>query len=640
MSEVSHEQQPHWPTVDTAELQYAAQQGIGATLHTGRQEVEVPISPEAGAFTERAIPSTGGRESLTHILQAGDTLFGIASRRNPNAGYGKQDELRVYALPFGANADMPAAKLVSEGPFAKIGRTDMLDKGLANDDKMSRNHAEVVLIQQGQSLALKIEDAESSNGTQLWSAGALRHPSVPESLRSVAQSLKDPRMWPAEAGNVAEQLPVASGDHHAPVREFYYEPAVRNNMNRQVRNEKVVLGEEQVAQRSEPGLVAILQVPKSEQEAEDLYVIDVAGLPNSGSTGKSFEGRRLDPHTQYVVVNPRLLDLDKGTGIQEIGGQGRLIYGRKSESSHQFFPDNAAKEGSPLTSGRHFSLYVDRNGEKLTFEDHSSNGTRILMGENAEEYLAVREARSLVDDIHSDYTFAAIMREPTGHLRRKDLYGGNTPIDRNTTHFEGVVDVRSNVEESIVVDSSANETRGAYAALREKFVAAYNALTPASGFEGTFEERTLVAAYNAVQDVMAYDLEYVTEKTSALGDAYTDKRTNLGEYLEAGKGVCRHMALAVAWLGTETGTKREQQGGGRSMFPGVITTHANYIEGDIAGHQWVRYESTDGKIYIVDPAQDFVGTLEAATRRGHGWEYRTEEERRTARGGALFSYVK
>ena len=99
-----------------------------------------------------------------------------------------------------------------------------------------------------------------------------------------------------------------------------------------------------------------------------------------------------------------------------------------------------------------------------------------------------------------------------------------------------------------------------------------------------------------------------------------DKRkVSLNYYLDYGKGVCRHMALATAWMGGELARN--------GILEGKATAEVNQRKKDNAAHEWARYTAKDGTVYILDPAQQYFGRLDESLERHGSWEYFRPGER-------------
>lgn len=47
-------------------------------------------------------------------------------------------------------------------------------------------------------------------------------------------------------------------------------------------------------------------------------------------------------------------------------------------------------------------------------------------------------------------------------------------------------------------------------------------------------------------------------------------------------------------------------------------------DGDGSGHAWARFTDKTGKVYIIDPAQKYVGPIDKSPDRN--WDYRRTED--------------
>ncbi|EKD64692.1 MAG: hypothetical protein ACD_50C00323G0007, partial [uncultured bacterium] len=59
------------------------------------------------------------------------------------------------------------------------------------------------------------------------------------------------------------------------------------------------------------------------------------------------------------------------------------------------------------------------------------------------------------------------------------------------------------------------------------------------------------------------------------------------------------------------------------ILGGKVSVDRNFIEGR-GGHAWVRYTNSREEVFILDPAQDYKGTLKDAPK--NGWDYRRPED--------------
>ena len=188
------------------------------------------------------------------------------------------------------------------------------------------------------------------------------------------------------------------------------------------------------------------------------------------------------------------------------------------------------------------------------------------------------------------------------------LFTNRERIGRDTFPIEGMVDIRSwqAGDEAIVVDSHTEP-------------AGYDKLRDAFGREQRWkpdnERSVLESIYKAVGTTLSYDMAHVDTIVQQVTAISPDSRkANLGLFLEDGKGVCRHMALAASWLGGEAYL--------HGSLDGQLTAEVNQRnkDGNRDAHEWARYTSASGEVYIIDPAQNFFGTLAEASVKA-GWEY-------------------
>lgn len=263
-------------------------------------------------------------------------------------------------------------------------------------------------------------------------------------------------------------------------------------------------------------------------------------------------------------------------------------------------------------------LSITFNGENVNILDTSQTGTK-LYGD------APKTSEQEPDDDFghlSTHTMTAKDSARIAQLLKEDkngqeLYSKRPVIDRSTTDPEGMVDIRSWVGggEAIVVDSEKVPTP--YIELVQKCEQKLQE-------KGVFSEQDMMQAiFESVSETMDYDLEYANNRAASIDTK--SKKINLADYLADGKGVCRHMALAGQWLGARMAEKYPEL-----LGSGEFTVPVNQREVDNAAHEWIRYTNPKGKVYIIDVAQKFVGTLEDVVHDTNSgferWEYFRDPE--------------
>ncbi|MEI6169385.1 MAG: transglutaminase domain-containing protein [Candidatus Saccharibacteria bacterium] len=214
--------------------------------------------------------------------------------------------------------------------------------------------------------------------------------------------------------------------------------------------------------------------------------------------------------------------------------------------------------------------------------------------------------------------------EPTGEskLGEYGAYKDRRVIGRDEI-INGGVYLGSGNREEIVVDDTKSDVKKDYVDLEVK-----------KAYEGLYEqlwekvrsrqkEQKELGQHNDVKNGILSDVfELVMEEMKYDGDfaekaaiKFKDQKINLSYFINAKKGVCRHQALLVGYL--------LQRLTAEGYIDGKASIDRNYVSG-VGAHAWVRYESgTSGKIYILDPAQKFIGRLEDAPGN---WPYKRPEE--------------
>lgn len=201
-------------------------------------------------------------------------------------------------------------------------------------------------------------------------------------------------------------------------------------------------------------------------------------------------------------------------------------------------------------------------------------------------------------------------------------FEGRDVIKRDSKINKGVYIVPG-IQEAIVVDDmpkATNETN--WRPKKREYDKAYEHFKLKAKFRGVSVEHyvqqgqelaTLTAAFESATEKLDYD----KPMADAVSELYSDKKIDLEVFLNEGKGVCRHQALLAAYY-----IERSIDGG---FMKGSVSVDRNSIEGR-GGHAWARYTASDGTVYILDPAQQFVGTLEDSRSNG-GWNYSRPEDK-------------
>lgn len=345
--------------------------------------------------------------------------------------------------------------------------------------------------------------------------------------------------------------------------------------------------------------------------------------------------RKLDGDTKFAI---RGLNADKDGKVVASKsvpiplGSRPLLLGRQIEKSDPSKEDyvSAAQlwgdgsEYSQDVSSRHARVFV-RDGNVI-IEDTSANGSWVSPN-------AITNSES---NHISEHTQRAIdIASESGRMNDRGEFQGRKIITRDTTmggkNPEATVDIRAwgAGAEAIVVDAvKAGEVEKlAYEKLRNTFDANLQVFRQAKGNSTVNPEDIAGLIYKTVKDSMEYSLEYADETARQVAQQSEDgsNKVNLGWYLHDGKGVCRHMALAAAWLGGELSES--------GVLQGRVTAEVNQHVPSNSAHEWARFTDNWGEVYIIDPAQTYFGKLdESAGQSDAGktdrWHYYRDGEKK------------
>lgn len=194
----------------------AAEQKRGVVTADKRYESRLSTG---SPITSREIQG-GGRMDLTHLIVAGDSVFGVVTKSEKGSdGYLSLKSASVVALPYGPNERhdggskryAPSATLmefdvaglrgrrvdgaVQEWQRERLGRTN---PALAGDEALSRNHLDLTVTANGD---MEIDDLDSTNGTYVldgMSVGTmmgLQGEGGEHAMRMVSELAENQFMW-------------------------------------------------------------------------------------------------------------------------------------------------------------------------------------------------------------------------------------------------------------------------------------------------------------------------------------------------------------------------------------------------------------------------------------------------------------
>lgn len=201
-----------------------------------------------------------------------------------------------------------------------------------------------------------------------------------------------------------------------------------------------------------------------------------------------------------------------------------------------------------------------------------------------------------------------LYEEPDAEARH-GYFKGRQIIGRDT-HINNGVYIGGGKREAIVIDDSKDD----------QLNIAYKELESIMNKIEALGEKYKNNILNEVFDLTKIKLPYNNHGVNLIFKKYglsEDTKIRLGIYIAEGAGVCRHQALLAAYL-----LEKLKLDG---KINGVASIDRNYIKA-FGGHAWVRYTNSKGDVYIIDPAQDFIGSLEDAEKKGK-WSYKRPEDK-------------
>lgn len=224
----------------------------------------------------------------------------------------------------------------------------------------------------------------------------------------------------------------------------------------------------------------------------------------------------------------------------------------------------------------------------------------------------------------------------TQHLEdRSGKTHGERPVLGRDRRIQGSVDYGTYGGPAVVIDPEKYPDEFADLYDRVVALAESRAATEAGVPLERLSERERSSAFrgqvlDAVFAVVDQALRYSVAETNALTAGLPDgTKFALNNYLIEGVGVCRQMALVA-------GTLLEMLKDDGRIFGEVSIERSqewNPRKEEYSGHQWVRYTNSAGRVFILDVAQGFRGSLESAGRSAQ-WNYARPEEREATMRGA------
>lgn len=311
------------------------------------------------------------------------------------------------------------------------------------------------------------------------------------------------------------------------------------------------------------------------------------------------QGRSIDFNADFLLVSPEEWhESDGRRGFKAIRANEPVVFGRRDEKLNQRF------DISDLVSRSHFRVdYSPGNGIAVT-DLGSSNGTAVV----SSPYNMQAERSSLaVARLRGDSRYhGPDERAPYGYL------DGNPILGRESHRVAGGVYIGGTNREAITVlpdkDPRIEDAYQNFA--HEKTIKKVFRRIVTGPEQAPEVQDQLRSVLDEVKKLMRYDGDAV----EAFSAKYAgDRAVSLGEYIEQGVGICRHQELLAAYF-----MERMVADG---KLAGRVQLQRNTIPEYGGSHGWSSFRGYDGTEYVVDPAQDFVGTKAEARKQPGAWDY-------------------
>ena len=192
-------------------------------------------------------------------------------------------------------------------------------------------------------------------------------------------------------------------------------------------------------------------------------------------------------------------------------------------------------------------------------------------------------------------------------ITRKEKFFQGRPIIGRDRKINGGVYLGAGEREAVVVDDKKDQAIGRV--FQELIKRRREAEARGRGFkDGILEE-----VWRLVGQVIPYSDQQVENIVSRLPGP--DSKVYLSSFI--GGGVCRHQALLTGYL-----LERLSEAG---LVGGKVSIDRNHVLGE-GGHAWVRYTNSDGDVFILDSAQQYIGRLDEMPDKRDRWFYERPED--------------
>ena len=384
----------------------------------------------------------------------------------------------------------------------------------------------------------------------------------------------------------------------------------------------------------EPAICAAISLSldrSGSNPAAQLVVVDVGFRqnPNGGFGPYDLDGsgNKRVFSKDYVVMRREETSDGPITHFLEVDTDKDIVIGRKTDAGAGLGLDK-----EQTVSGRHMTLHIGGNGNLSVTDEGSLNGTRVV------DLSRLNEDQDGDKKYGFGYTisigdYVSRAGRSRGYKSKEKVsgwghgvYEGRPIIARDTPINGGVYPVGGSHGEALVIDDKKypEEFDLAYIKITERLKSSLIDKLPVWGVAraaradksaGGQELRTLNTIFEEVSSLLRYD----KAATDAL--ARDGQKIALNSYINKGVGVCRTQAALSAYF-----VERMILDGRLNGRVSIDRNSRENVDGNDSGHAWARYTSGSGEVFIIDPAQRFVGTLKESRNNGKSWDYRRTED--------------
>ncbi len=257
-----------------------------------------------------------------------------------------------------------------------------------------------------------------------------------------------------------------------------------------------------------------------------------------------------------------------------------------------------------------YEEYVSRNHAVLAYSDRRlivanlkpTNGTTLSAdfgGDLSNHNIHWDYTEKAQDSMQGRNDFGGADEvSPYGYYKNHPIIGRKSSSVKNGVYL--------GVREALVVDDRSREIQDSMIELMDLASQYFNSDSTVT------TDSILHFVNNYTRSKMTYNKPEVDKLSRSKHQKYDP--IYLSEILSKGIGVCRHQCLLAA-LCIETLLE-----GGILPYGKRVGVERNRDLQVNAGHAWTIFETQDGTEYIIDPAQNFVGTKQQARTSGR-WKY-------------------